>query len=69
VSNAASLVDIDHLLSKVKERYGRIDAIFINAGVAKFGPFPDMPENVFDETFTTNVCTAPLNFGQVESCF
>jgi NAD(P)-dependent dehydrogenase (short-subunit alcohol dehydrogenase family) len=55
VSNAASLLDIDHLLSKVKERYGRIDTLFINAGVAKFGPFIDMPENVFDETFTTNV--------------
>ena len=55
VSNAASLSGIDQLISKVKERYGRIDTLFINAGVTKFGPFAEMPEDVFDETFAINV--------------
>ena len=55
VSNAASLSDIDQLMSKVKERYGRIDVLFINAGITKFGPFESMPEHIFDETFSINV--------------
>ena len=55
VSNAASLSGIDQLISKVKERYGRIDTLFINAGVTKFGSFAEMPEDVFDETFAINV--------------
>lgn len=55
VSNAGSLSDIEQLMSTVKERYGRIDALFINAGVAKFGPFESIPEALFDESFSINV--------------
>src|ERR1051325_9582493 len=37
-SDASSLADIDELFAAVKERYGRVDVLFVNAGVAKFAP-------------------------------
>lgn len=33
----------------------RLDAIFINAGVAKFAPFTDVDEALWDASFNTNV--------------
>src|SRR5207244_949545 len=33
----------------------RLDALFINAGVAKFGPFEAIDEALWDETFNVNV--------------
>src|ERR1700749_4242590 len=35
---AASLADIDGLFSAVKERFGRLDVLFVNAVVAQFAP-------------------------------
>lgn len=33
----------------------RLDAVFINAGVAKFAPFPEVEEAMWDQTFDINV--------------
>jgi NAD(P)-dependent dehydrogenase (short-subunit alcohol dehydrogenase family) len=33
----------------------RLDAVFINAGVAEFGAFADMSEAIWDRSFATNV--------------
>jgi NAD(P)-dependent dehydrogenase (short-subunit alcohol dehydrogenase family) len=33
----------------------RLDAAFINAGIAKFSPFADVEESLWDQTFNTNV--------------
>lgn len=33
----------------------RLDAVFVNAGVARFAPFTDIDEQAWDETFAINV--------------
>jgi NAD(P)-dependent dehydrogenase (short-subunit alcohol dehydrogenase family) len=38
-SDAGKVADIENAMKKIKERFGRIDAMFVNAGVAKLMPF------------------------------
>jgi len=47
--------DIDQLFSVVSAKVGKIDVLFANAGVAKFAPYSDSREALFDELFATNV--------------
>ena len=42
-------------MKKIKERFGRIDALFVNAGVAKLVPFEQVSEQLFDETIDINM--------------
>ncbi len=55
VADASKLGDIDRLLAEVGETYGRIDVLFLNAGVAPFGPIDGFSEADFDRVFETNV--------------
>jgi NAD(P)-dependent dehydrogenase (short-subunit alcohol dehydrogenase family) len=54
-SDVARLTDIDKLFAEVSRRLGKIDVLFVNAGVAKFAPLADTSESVFDEQFDINV--------------
>ncbi len=47
--------EIAKAMDRIKERFGRIDALFVNAGVGKFVPFEDVTEAFFDETMATNL--------------
>jgi len=49
------VLEIDAAMKKIKERFGRIDALFVNAGVAKLGPFEQVTEELFDETVAINL--------------
>lgn len=51
----AKLDDIDRLIREVGEKVGRIDALFVNAGVGKFLPIEAVDEANFDLTFGVNV--------------
>jgi NAD(P)-dependent dehydrogenase (short-subunit alcohol dehydrogenase family) len=51
----AKLADIDRLIGEVKAKAGRIDALFVNAGVGKFVPIEASDEQLFDWTFDINV--------------
>src|SRR5258705_12094744 len=42
-------------MARIRERFGRIDALFVNAGIGKFVPFEDVTEAFFDETMATNL--------------
>ncbi len=53
-SDASKLDDITALYEKVKEKFGKIDVLFLNAGVAKFGPFTSVDEATFDEMVNIN---------------
>ena len=53
-SDAASLTDIDALAAKVKESFGTLDVLFINAGFGRWVLFEQMDEAVYDEMFTLN---------------
>jgi NAD(P)-dependent dehydrogenase (short-subunit alcohol dehydrogenase family) len=46
---------LEKLYAEVNEKLGKIDVLFVNAGVAKFAPFAETSEEVFDEEFNINV--------------
>src|SRR6202790_2774561 len=54
-SDVSKLTDIDKLFKEVSAKLGKIDVLFVNAGVAKFAPFADTTEALFDEQFDINV--------------
>ncbi len=53
-ADVAKLADIDRLYATVTERLGKIDVLFVNAGVAKFAPLADVDESHYDEMFDIN---------------
>ena len=46
--------ELDMLYSKVREKFGRIDVLFVNAGIAQFIPVEKVTEDFFDKTFDIN---------------
>jgi NAD(P)-dependent dehydrogenase (short-subunit alcohol dehydrogenase family) len=53
--DVANLADLDRLYAEVKQRKGRVDVVFANAGAAEFVPLPQVTEAHFDKYFNTNV--------------
>ncbi len=53
--DVANLGDLNRLYAAVKEKKGRIDILFANAGTAEFAPLGEITEEHFDRTFNTNV--------------
>jgi NAD(P)-dependent dehydrogenase (short-subunit alcohol dehydrogenase family) len=54
-ADVANLADFDKLYAEVSKKLGKIDVLFVNAGVAKFAPFADTSESTYDENFDINV--------------
>jgi NAD(P)-dependent dehydrogenase (short-subunit alcohol dehydrogenase family) len=54
-TDVSKLADLDRLFAQVSAKFGKIDALFANAGVAKFAPASDTSEQLFDENFDINV--------------
>ena len=54
VADQARLSDIDALVGRVKEEFGGVDILFINAGVASFAPVEHVTEEQFDSTINVN---------------
>jgi NAD(P)-dependent dehydrogenase (short-subunit alcohol dehydrogenase family) len=54
-ADVSKLQDIDRLYDEVSKKLGKIDVLFVNAGVAKFAPFANTSESLFDENFDTNI--------------
>jgi NAD(P)-dependent dehydrogenase (short-subunit alcohol dehydrogenase family) len=54
-ADTAKLEDTDRFLKAAVQKFGKIDVLFVNAGVAKFGPVADTSETIFDEQFDINV--------------
>src|SRR4051812_34292107 len=53
-SDSSNLAEIDELFAAVKERYGRVDVLFVNAGVGKFAPVEETDEALFDQIMDIN---------------
>jgi NAD(P)-dependent dehydrogenase (short-subunit alcohol dehydrogenase family) len=53
-ADASRLADIDKLFAAVKEKFGRVDVLFVNAGVGKFVPLETVTEELFDEVMDIN---------------
>jgi NAD(P)-dependent dehydrogenase (short-subunit alcohol dehydrogenase family) len=54
-SDAGKISDIEKAMDEIRERLGRIDALFVNAGAGKFTPLEEVTESLFDDTFNVNV--------------
>ena len=53
-ADVSKLPDVDKLFAEVSKKLGKIDVLFVNAGVAKFAPFEHTSETVYDEQFDIN---------------
>jgi len=54
-NDTGSLDDARRLAAELTQRDILLDAVFINAGTAKFAPFADVDEAMWDQSFDTNV--------------
>ena len=54
LADQAKLSDLDQMVSQVKESFGSLDVLFINAGVASFAPVEHTSEDQFDNIMDVN---------------
>ena len=55
LSDAGDAAAAKKLVDHVKEKYGHLDILFVNAGIAKMGPSGQVEEDQFDQLFNVNV--------------
>lgn len=55
LSDTSKLKDINSLFSDVKKKFGKIDILFANAGIAPFVPFEIVDETHYDSVMSINV--------------
>jgi len=53
-ADTSSLSEIDKLFAVVKEKFGRVDVLFVNAGIIKLAPLEAVTEEMFDSVMNTN---------------
>lgn len=53
-ADVSNLAEIENLFSKVNAKFGKIDILFVNAGIGKFAPIEHSDEAFFDEVVNTN---------------
>jgi NAD(P)-dependent dehydrogenase (short-subunit alcohol dehydrogenase family) len=54
-ADVSRVADISRAFQTIGEKVGRIDVLFVNAGIAKFAPLADSSEALFDEMTDANV--------------
>lgn len=55
VSDQSKLEQLDNLVAEVKSKFGKVDVLFLNAGVANFAPVETATEAHFDAIIDSNV--------------
>src|SRR2546428_2810302 len=53
--DVSNLGDLDRLFAQIKREKGKLDAVFANAGGAKFAPLGKITEEHYDSIFNGNV--------------
>ena len=53
--DVSNLGDLDRLFTQIKQEKGRLDIVFANAGIAKYGRFGEISEELYDSIFDVNV--------------
>jgi NAD(P)-dependent dehydrogenase (short-subunit alcohol dehydrogenase family) len=53
--DVSNLADLDQLYSIIREKFGRLDVLFANAGGGAFVPLGEITEEHFDKYFNINV--------------
>ena len=54
-SDAGDPAQVRKLFADIGRAQGKVDVLFLNAGIAKFAPLADSPEDLFDQIFQVNV--------------
>src|ERR1051326_2876921 len=54
-ADVANLSEMDKFYGEVSRKLGKIDVLFVNAGVAKFAPLAETSETLYDEQFDINI--------------
>ena len=54
-ADVSRLSEIDQAMSRIRDRFKKIDALFVNAGIGKFVPFDQVTESFFDEIMDVNL--------------
>ena len=54
-SDASDGASVKSLFEQIRERHGKIDVLFLNAGIARFAPWDQHSEEDFDRQFAVNV--------------
>jgi NAD(P)-dependent dehydrogenase (short-subunit alcohol dehydrogenase family) len=62
VADQASIADTDALVKKITDTYGKVDVLFINAGVASFAPLEYLSEDAYDSIMNVNLKGAIFTF-------
>ncbi|HEX9151714.1 MAG TPA: SDR family oxidoreductase [Flavobacterium sp.] len=55
VADQADLKSIDNLVNEVKSKFGKLDIVFLNAGIASFAPVESASEEHYDSIMNVNV--------------
>ncbi|GAM09081.1 putative oxidoreductase YkvO [Geobacter sp. OR-1] len=54
-SDAGKLSDIEQLMKQAEGHFGKLDVLFVNAGIAQAAPFEYVTEDAFDEMVAVNI--------------
>jgi NAD(P)-dependent dehydrogenase (short-subunit alcohol dehydrogenase family) len=54
-ADARSIADAERVAGELKKRFGKVDAVFLNAGSGRFMPIEAVDEAAYDEHFSINV--------------
>lgn len=54
-AEASSTADSKNLIEKTVEKFGKIDILFLNAGIFRVEPIGHLTEEIFDEVYNVNV--------------
>jgi len=54
LADQSNLGELDQMVAQVKEQFGKIDILFINAGIAAFAPIEHVSEDQFDNLMNIN---------------
>jgi NAD(P)-dependent dehydrogenase (short-subunit alcohol dehydrogenase family) len=54
-ADVSKLPDVDKLYAEVSRKLGKIDVLFVNAGIVNFAPFAETSESAYDEQFDINI--------------
>jgi NAD(P)-dependent dehydrogenase (short-subunit alcohol dehydrogenase family) len=54
-ADSSNLADLDRLFAQIKQEKGRLDVVFANAGGGSFAPLGSITEELYEQTFNTNV--------------
>ena len=53
--DVADLATLDDCMARVRDAYGRIDVLFVNAGIGAFAPVREITPQLWDEIHTVNL--------------